>query len=249
VYSPGPGWFFLAPTSDLPGLTTPARGDVDAAVAQAKLPEWLERVQTIEAESGTPWGPALIVTVTATRARWKIPELGLGVTSVPAPERATLAMELVKQGWVVRGNVKLASEAEAEELTVAVETVLQRVKDSSLLRAVLRRGHALNVVLGLSVKRTGARVAFATSLSIKDAEIFLELAAQSLEQYFAAAARGQAPELTLPIEEVPAPPPQGPKPQAPQAPRSQAPQAPRSQAPQGPKPQAPKSRAPQSQRQ
>lgn len=194
IYSPQPGWFFLAPPADLQGLTTPARGDVDQAVAKGKLPEWLARVQTIEEESGKPWGPALIVTVTATRARWKFPDVGLGVTSVPAPERATLAMELVKQGWVVRGNVKLATEAEAEELTTSVETVLQRVKDSTLLKAMLRRGNALNAVLGLSVKRTGNRVAFATSISIKDAQIFLQLAALSLEDYFGRAARGQAPQ-------------------------------------------------------
>lgn len=193
IYSPQPGWFFLAPPADLQGLTTPARGDVDRAVAKGKLPEWLARVQTIEEESGKPWGPALIVTVTATRARWKFPDVGLGVTSVPAPERATLAMELVKQGWVVRGNVKLATEAEAEELTTSVETVLQRVKDSTLLKAMLRRGNALNAVLGLSVKRTGNRVAFATSISIKDAQIFLQLAALSLEDYFGRAARGQEP--------------------------------------------------------
>ena len=199
IYSPVQGWFFLTPTTDLPGLTTPARGDVDAAVNKGKLPEWVQRVQTIEDESGKPWGPALIVTVTATRARWKIPEMGLGVTSVPAPERATLAMELVKQGWVLRGNVKLATEAEAQELATAVETVRQRVVDSTLLQAVLKRGHALNVVLGLTVKRTGTRVAFATSVSIKDAQIFLQLAADSLEQYFAAAARGQAPSLPLPL--------------------------------------------------
>jgi hypothetical protein len=102
-------------------------------------------------------------------------------------------MELVKQGWVLRGNVKMATEAEAEELTASVETVLQRVKDSTLLKAMLRRGNALNVVLGLSVKRTGARVAFATSISIKDAQIFLQLAAVSLDDYFGRAARGQAP--------------------------------------------------------
>lgn len=194
IYSPTPGWFFLAPPSDLQGLTTPARGDVDQAVAKGKLPEWLTRVQTIEDESGKPWGPALIVTVTATRARWKFPDMGLGVTSVPAPERATVAMELVKQGWVLRGNVKLATEAEAEELTTSVETVLQRVKDSTLLKAMLRRGNALNVVLGLSVKRTGNRVAFATSISIKDAEIFLQLAAATLDEYFRQAARGQEPQ-------------------------------------------------------
>jgi hypothetical protein len=137
-------------------------------MAKARLPAWLQRVQTIESESGEPWGPALIVTVTATRARWKLPDLGLGVESIPAPERATVAMELVKQGWVVRGNVKFASEAEAEEFATSVQTVRQRVADSSLFQSLLKRGNALN----------------ATSLSIKDAQALLAVAATMLDQYF-----------------------------------------------------------------
>ena len=203
ILSPRPGWFFLAPPADLPGLTTPARGATDAAIARGKLPAWLERTQTIEAEAGDEWGPALIVTMTATRARWKFPDLGLGVTSIPGPERATVAMELVKQGWVVRGNVKLATEAEAEELATAIETMRQRVADSSLLQAMLKRGHALNAVLGLTVQRTGTRVAYATSLSIKDAQIFLQLAGDSLEQYFGQARRAQPAQPVSP--QAPAP--------------------------------------------
>jgi hypothetical protein len=184
ILAPLPGWFFLAPAADLSGLTAPAKGDVDSAMAKARLPAWLQRVQTIESESGQPWGPALIVTVTATRARWKLPDLGLGVESIPAPERATVAMELVKQGWVVRGNVKFASEAEAEEFATSVQTVRQRVADSSLFQSLLKRGNALNAVLGLSVQRTGQRVAYATSLSIKDAQALLAVAATMLDQYF-----------------------------------------------------------------
>jgi hypothetical protein len=189
ILSPTRDWFFLADPGDLPGLTAPARGAVDRAVARAKLPPWLTRVQTIDTEAGEPWGPALIVTVTATRARWKVPDLGLGVTSVPAPERGTVALELVKQGWVVRGSVKFATEAEAEELVVAVTTVLQHIADSSVLQTVLRRANVLNAVRGLSVKRTGARVAYATSISIRDAEVFLALAAAALDDYFGQARR------------------------------------------------------------
>jgi hypothetical protein len=204
ILSPAPSWFFLAPPSDLAGVTVATKGDVDRLVAKAKLPSWLRRVQTIETESGEPWGPALIVTVTATRARWKVPDLGLGVTSIPAPERGTVAMELVKQGWVVRGNVKFATEAEAIEFTASVETVLQRIADSSLFQSMLKRGNALNAVQGLSVKRTGTRVAYATSLSIKDADAFLVLAASSLDQYFR---RAQAPTPSAPSASEPATPP------------------------------------------
>ncbi|MEZ4364544.1 MAG: hypothetical protein R3B48_30485 [Kofleriaceae bacterium] len=193
IVSPTPSWFFLAAPPDLAGLTAPAKGNVDRAVARVRLPPWLMRVQTIDAEAGEPWGPALIVTVTATRARWKVPDLGLGVTSIPAPERGTVAMELVKQGWVVRGNVKFASEAEAEEFTVSVETVLRSVRESEWLRAALKRGHALNAILGLSVKRTGARVAYATSISIADTEAFLALAAAGIDDYFGRARRAGAP--------------------------------------------------------
>ena len=109
------------------------------------------------------------------------------MTSIPAPERGTLAMELVKQGWVVRGNVKLASDADAEELVTAIETVRQRIADSTLLQTVLRRANAYNAVQGLSVKRTGSRVAYATSISIKDAQILMALAIAGLEDYFGSA--------------------------------------------------------------
>lgn len=184
ILAPAAGWFFLAAPADLPGLTAPRAGELDTAEATVPLPPWLARVQTIDREAGEPSGPAVILTVTATRARWKVPDVGLGVTSVPAPERGTLAMELVKQGFVVRGNVKLASDAEAEELVTAVETARKAIGDSGFLQSVLRRANAYNAVMGLSVKRTGSRVAYATSISIKDAEILMALAGAAMQEYF-----------------------------------------------------------------
>lgn len=184
VLAPAAGWFFLAAPADLPGLTAPRAGELDTATATVPLPPWLAAVQTIDREAGEARGPAVILTVTATRARWKVPEVGLGVTSVPAPERATLAMELVKQGFVVRGNVKLASDTEAEELVMAVETARKAIGDSTFLQSVLRRANAYNAVMGLSVKRTGSRVAYATSISIKDAEILMALAGAAVQEYF-----------------------------------------------------------------
>lgn len=184
VLAPAAGWFFLAAPADLPGLTAPRSGELDTAEATVPLPAWLAAVQTIDREAGEARGPAVILTVTATRARWKVPDVGLGVTSVPAPERGTLAMELVKQGFVVRGNVKLASDAEAEELVLAVETARKAIGDSTFLQSVLRRANAYNAVMGLSVKRTGSRVAYATSISIKDAEILMALAGAAVQEYF-----------------------------------------------------------------
>lgn len=188
ILAPAAGWFFLAAPAELPGLTSPRAGELDTIEATAPLPAWLASVQTIDREAGEARGPAVIVTVTATRARWKVPDVGLGVSSVPAPERGTLAMELVKQGFVVRGNVKLASDVEAEELVTAVETARKAIGDSSFLQSVLRRANAYNAVMGLSVKRTGARVAYATSISIKDAEILMALAGAAVQEYF-----GKAP--------------------------------------------------------
>jgi hypothetical protein len=48
----------------------------------------------------------------------------------------------------------------------------------------LRRQHALNVITGLSMQRTGARVSYATSISIADARAILSAAAQTLGGYF-----------------------------------------------------------------
>jgi len=193
VLSPWKGWYLFAQPEDLGGLTAAATGSVDAAEARGKLPAWLSGIRTIAKESGDDKkGPALVMTIgeppsntgPATSGRYKLPEVGLGVSSLPVPQRISLAMELVKQGWLVRGNIVFASEAEAAELVQTLTDLRTRITDSHILSGLLRKQHALNIVTGLSLARTGARVSYATSISISDARAILAAAAQSLGGYF-----------------------------------------------------------------
>jgi hypothetical protein len=129
-------------------------------------------------------GPALVLTLKGPGKRYKIPDVGLGVTSAPSPDRLSLAMELVKQGWLVRGNIVFATEADATEFEQTVKDVQTRITDSRILSGLLKKQHALNAITGLSLARAGARVSYATSISIADARALLAAAAQTLDAYF-----------------------------------------------------------------
>jgi hypothetical protein len=100
------------------------------------------------------------------------------------PDRVSLAMELVKQGWLVRGNLRFATEQQATEFCQSLESVRQRVIDTKVLSEPLRRQHLLNALTGLSVQRAGVRVSYATSISIADARALLAAAATTLDQYY-----------------------------------------------------------------
>ena len=185
VLSPWKNWFVLAQPADVgnwPRVTT----SLDAASATAKLPPWLQTIRTIEKESGDDKtkGPALVVTLTGEGSRYNFPDVGLGVTSLPAPQRLSLAMELVPQGWLVRGNIVFASEADATEVAGALLDVQHRIVGSFVMSKLLERQHVLNLVKGLSIARTGARVSYATSISIADARALLAALAATLSDYF-----------------------------------------------------------------
>jgi hypothetical protein len=187
--SPFKGWFLLAQPEDLGGLTAAAKGNPDAVEATAKLPPWLAGIRTIETETGDPRGPAAVVTLGLGGKRLSLGgnDLGLGIPSLPTPERVSLAMELVKQGWLVRGNMRFASEADAAELVAAVQRFQQRIADSHAIQLVIGKPIA-RVVANLAFARAGPRVSYATSISIADARAILAVAALQLDQYF-----GRAP--------------------------------------------------------
>jgi hypothetical protein len=186
VLSPWKGWFVLAQPEDLGALATAGRGNLEIIEAKGKLPPWLDTIRTIEKESGdeAKRGPALVVTLAGNGKRMFLPDVGLGVTSLPTPERASIAVELAAQGWLVRGNLKFATDADAAELVRTVQKAQERIADSRILAAVLRSQHVFNPITGLSLARTGDRVSYATSASIADARAILAAAATALEQYF-----------------------------------------------------------------
>ncbi len=188
VLSPFRGWFVVAQPQDLPSLD-PARGDLDTIEATAKLPTWLSGIRTIADESGSDArGPALVATFAFTATRYRLPAV-VAVTSVPGPVRASLAMELVKTGWLVRGNIKMASEADATELEASIHALQQQVTSSTLLRLFLGRGKAFHAVANLQVARAGDRLSYSTSLSIADARGLLAFVAQTVAEYFKAQPR------------------------------------------------------------
>lgn len=195
VLSPWQSWYVLAQPEDLGGLTAASPGNLDTVETKAKLPPWLATIRTIAKESGDDQkkGPALVMTIgtpptgtgPAKTGRYKLPELGLGVSSLPVPQRVSLAMELVTQGWLVRGNIVFGSAAEAAEMVMTLTDLQTRITDSHLLSSILRKQHVLNLVAGLSLQRAGGRVSYATSISISDARAVLNAAAQQLGGYFA----------------------------------------------------------------
>jgi hypothetical protein len=186
ILSPWQGWFLLGQPDDLGPLLAASRGNLDALEARGKLPPWLDTLRTIEKESGeeAARGPALVVTFSGQGKRKSVPDIGLGVTSLPQPVRISVAVELAKQGWLLRGNIELSSEADAAELILAVQQAQQHIAESRVLSALMRSQHVLNAITGLSLARTGTRVSYATSISIADARAVLAAAAAMLDQYF-----------------------------------------------------------------
>jgi hypothetical protein len=183
--SPFEGWFLLAQPGDIGGLVAPAGGDVDRVVATAKLPSWLAGIRAIEQESGADRGPALVVTIGLPGKRFELGanDFGLGVSGFPTPERISAALELVKQGWLVRGNMRFASEADAAEFVTAAEGVRQRITQSTVIQLAVGKP-LVRVIANLSFSRAGQRVSYATSISIADFRVILAVAAQHLESYF-----------------------------------------------------------------
>jgi hypothetical protein len=183
--SPAPGWLVLAQPADLGPLTGPGTGELDAARAvPGTLPPWLERVQTIEAEAGAEEGPAVVVTVGSQGRRVRLPELGLGVASVPAPERGSLALTVDKRGFLVRGNLRFTSSEAAAEFVASATAVRTKVLELRVYSALLKKAKVYNAVKGLSLAQTGSRVSYATSISIADARALMAYAALVVADWY-----------------------------------------------------------------
>jgi hypothetical protein len=208
--SPFPGWFLLAQPGDLGGLTAPVRGKpdkrseaagggaggrvprgIDTVVATGALPPWLAGIRSIEREAGDPRGPALVVTVALGGHRLQLGAyaIGVGVSSIPTPDRISLASELVPQGWLVRGNLRFATDADAGEFVASVQRIQHSVADSRAIQLLLGKPIA-RVIAALAFARNGPRVSYATSISIADARAILAFAAQQIDDYFTRAAAG-----------------------------------------------------------
>ena len=184
LLSPFKEWFLLAQPADL-GAIGAVTGDLDKVEAKGKQPPWLAGIRTIEAESGDPRGPALVLTLALGGQTVPLGDnaMGLGIKSVTLPERVSLAMELVKQGWLVRGNMSFVSEDAAAAFITAAEGAKQQIANNRGLQLAMGKPVA-RVIANLRFARTDARVSYTTSISIADARTILAAAAAQLDAYF-----------------------------------------------------------------
>jgi len=180
-----PGWTVLAKPKDLKGALDPIDGDLDAATVDvALLPPWLQHLPEFEAESGVPDGPAVLMTFAPKSKRWELPPIGLAIEELPAPKRLTLTAQLDTQGFVIRGNLEMRSVEDAEELVKGLEATRTEALDSTLMASLLKKMKALNLVSGLTLVRTDARVSYSTSISIADARKLFPAGADFVVEYF-----------------------------------------------------------------
>ncbi len=185
--APQGAWMVLARPRDLPGLTTAAAGELDDAAADpAILPPWVQRLPELLKESGEPDGPVIMMTMAPRQKAWSVPDIGLGITEVTAPERITLSLLLDPQGFVIKGNLSFADAAQAEQFVTLLEGARTTALDTAVYKIPLKRARAYNAVVGLTLTRTGRRVAYATSVSIADGRALLEAGADLVAAYFEA---------------------------------------------------------------
>ncbi|MBK9035886.1 MAG: hypothetical protein IPL61_32325 [Myxococcales bacterium] len=177
------GWTALAQPGDLGGLLAARAGALDVEAPAAAVPRWLARVPAIEAEAGEPTGPALMVTASGIfPATLPIP-YGAG-GDLPGPDRVTVTLELDARGFLVRGNVRFADDGAAATAADLIERLRVEILGDRWTALALGQAGALNAIKGLSIQRTGRRLAFATSISVSDARAFLTLVATMVDTYF-----------------------------------------------------------------
>jgi hypothetical protein len=178
------GWTALAQPLDLRGLLGPRSGPLDVDTPTATLPVWLQRVAALEAEAGEPTGPALMATASGIFPRTLPIPYGSG-GDLPGPDRATVTLELVTDGFLVRGNVRFPDESAAATAADLILRLRLQILDDRVTAFALGQAGALNAIRNLTIERTGRRLSFATSISVSDARNFLTVVATMVDGYFA----------------------------------------------------------------
>ena len=178
---PYPGTVLLVQPRYIANLMAKRKSTVSRArLRAADSPEWLKRIRDIELESGIDAGPALLLTTTGFPRRLEVPLVGV----FPGPERATLAFEITKGGFVVRGNLLFDSDKRAAEFARLVSARKKSLLSGYKGRLMLAPFSAVNAVEGLSLKHKGKKVAYATSISVADGQAMLDFAGKWSEAYF-----------------------------------------------------------------
>lgn len=177
------GWTALAQPADLGGLLAARGGALDVEAAPAALPRWLQRVSTIELEAGEPTGPVLI----ATASNLFPPTLPIPYGSggdLPGPDRATIALELDRDGLLVRSNVRFPDEAAAVAAAELIDRLRTELLADRMTAFALGQVGALHAIEGLTVQRTGRRLTLYTSISKGDTRALLTLVSTMVDSYF-----------------------------------------------------------------
>ncbi len=178
-----PSLMVLTQPRDLGPLTIARTGDLDRPARPIDLPPWLARLGTISDQSGEPTGPAIMVTAGGMFGA-ELPLLGASGASIPAPEQATITLEVVPAGLIVRGNLRYADDTAAATADDAIARLRLELLDQYGSLPVLGGFPLLTVLRGLTVQRTGRRLAFASSASISDGRAILDLAATLIGAHF-----------------------------------------------------------------
>ncbi|HTM21848.1 MAG TPA: hypothetical protein VL172_15110 [Kofleriaceae bacterium] len=177
---PFPRYAVLARPRILGKLSPPPGATVDTFPPDAALPEWLRRVKGVEEETGSKGGPAVVITAGSLPKNIKIPNLG----KIPGPDRLTASLELVKGGVIIRGNMVFADEARAQAFVDQAAKFKEFLLDSWKGKLALAATHSYNAVKGLSMRRAGRQVGYATSISVADFKEMTDYAAELSAAYF-----------------------------------------------------------------
>lgn len=178
---PYPHWAVLAEPHTLGDALDGVPGDVDSLEPDAAtLPTWVTGVRDIEAESGTTDGPVVIVTFRKLEDSYEIPNLGV----LPGPERMTATLQIASEGLKLRGNMRFSDAAKAAEFVTTARKLRDEFVGTRLGELLLNKVHAYAALEGLTLRQSGARVSYATSVSDQDGLGLLEFAAGWLDAYF-----------------------------------------------------------------
>ena len=180
---PFPGWIVLTQPGHLGNLLAPGEGELDRAMAPAAdLPPWLARLRDIEATMGRDTGPVLAATVEGLLPPvYTVPYVG----AITTPRRLTLTVDITKGGFFVRGTMLFDSAESADLFVTKTRKAQGDLTSSRIGRMLLTPIHAYHALRGLSFELDGARVAYATSISVADAQGMLAMTAHWARDFFA----------------------------------------------------------------
>ncbi len=188
--TPLPGWVVLTDPKHLDGLLAVRGGSLDGLPEQDTLPKWLRAVPSVMEQTGRLGdGPAVSLSARGLPEKLAIPLIG----DFPTPQHVSVALWTKSIGLVARGVMIFSSAERAEAFVNKAEATKRLATAMGPVKLLLRRFNAYNALAGLSLKRSGSRVSFATSVSVKDGKVITALAAEMMKKWYARGRREADP--------------------------------------------------------